>query len=127
MKFQVPFELMVVFSTNPDPHELADEAFLRRIQNKIEVETVSAEVFDRITMRLIESKRAPFETGYPEFLRELCVKGGGGLLRACYPMDIYKIIASISEYENRPVYLTKAYAARAVDLYFARTKASASR
>ena len=28
MKFQVPFELMVVFSTNLDPHDLADEAFL---------------------------------------------------------------------------------------------------
>ena len=28
MKFQVPFELMVVFSTNLNPHDLADEAFL---------------------------------------------------------------------------------------------------
>src|SRR5580765_3631056 len=34
MKFQVPFELMVVFSTNLNPHDLADEAFLRRIQTK---------------------------------------------------------------------------------------------
>ena len=42
MKFQVPFELMVVFSTNLDPHDLADEAFLRRIQTKVMVENVSA-------------------------------------------------------------------------------------
>ena len=38
IKFQIPFELMVVFSTNLDPGDLADEAFLRRIQNKVFVE-----------------------------------------------------------------------------------------
>ena len=38
MKFQVPFELMVVFSTNLNPHDLADEAFLRRIQTKVLVD-----------------------------------------------------------------------------------------
>jgi hypothetical protein len=122
MKFQVPFELMVVFSTNLDPGDLADEAFLRRIQNKILVETVSPELFEKITMRLIETKRVPYETGYIEHLRELCIRAGTGALRACYPNDIYKIIVAISEYEGRPVYLTKANAARAVDLYFAKTK-----
>jgi len=35
VKFQIPFELMVVFSTNLEPSDLADEAFLRRIHNKI--------------------------------------------------------------------------------------------
>ncbi len=45
MKFQVPFELMVVFSTNLNPNSLADEAFLRRIQTKVEVEEVDASKF----------------------------------------------------------------------------------
>ena len=40
VKFQIPFETMVVFSTNLEPSDLADEAFLRRIQNKILVEAV---------------------------------------------------------------------------------------
>ena len=40
VKFQIPFELMVVFSTNLEPSDLADEAFLRRIHNKIYVEAV---------------------------------------------------------------------------------------
>ena len=42
VKFQIPFELMVVFSTNLEPSDLADEAFLRRIHNKIYVEAVDA-------------------------------------------------------------------------------------
>jgi predicted ATPase with chaperone activity len=57
VKFQIPFELMVVFSTNLEPSDLADEAFLRRIQNKIEVEPVSAEVFDQIFQRVVTSPR----------------------------------------------------------------------
>ena len=47
IKFQIPFELMVVFSTNLEPSDLADEAFLRRIHNKIYVEAVDAPAFDR--------------------------------------------------------------------------------
>ena len=47
VKFQVPFELLVVFSTNLDPSDLADEAFLRRIHNKVYVEAVSARALRR--------------------------------------------------------------------------------
>jgi predicted ATPase with chaperone activity len=48
VKFQIPFEMIVVFATNLDPTELADEAFLRRIQNKVYVEPVNAQVFEEI-------------------------------------------------------------------------------
>ena len=44
VKFQIPFELMVVFSTNLEPSDLADEAFLRRIHNKIFVDAVDDKV-----------------------------------------------------------------------------------
>jgi hypothetical protein len=47
-KFDVPFELLVVFSTNLEPRELADEAFLRRIPNKILLPPVDAQSFDAI-------------------------------------------------------------------------------
>ena len=47
-KFDVPFEVMVLFSTNLEPSELADEAFLRRIPNKILIRGVDAETFDAI-------------------------------------------------------------------------------
>ena len=72
MKFQVPFEMMVVFSTNLDPHDLADEAFLRRIQTKVMVENVSAEVFDEIFRRVMVAQQVPTEPGCAEYLRERC-------------------------------------------------------
>ncbi|MEP6963713.1 MAG: AAA family ATPase, partial [Acidobacteriota bacterium] len=56
VKFQIPFELMVVFSTNLEPADLADEAFLRRIHNKIYVEAVDANSFDQIFSRVVQSR-----------------------------------------------------------------------
>src|ERR1700730_4011432 len=66
MKFKVPFEAMVVFSTNLDPKDLADEAFLRPIQTKVLVGNVTDEVFDQIFQRVMESKETPYDPGTPE-------------------------------------------------------------
>lgn len=121
IKFQIPFELMVVFSTNLDPSDLADEAFLRRIQNKIYVESVSAAVFDQIFERVVAARRVPFESDSAEYLRQLCLREGGAELRACYPSDICNILESISRYEGRLISMTKPDLERATTLYFART------
>jgi predicted ATPase with chaperone activity len=121
VKFQIPFELMVVFATNLDPNSLADEAFLRRIQNKILVEEVSAGVFDEILRRYALSQGITFEPDKAEFLRSLVLREGRTVLRACYPADICKILFSISQYESRQPQMTKMDLERAVNLYFART------
>jgi predicted ATPase with chaperone activity len=120
MKFQTPFEMMVVFSTNLNPHELADEAFLRRIQTKVLVDNIGPAVFDRIFQRVVDTNQAPCEPGAAEYLRQRCAAAGAKHLRACYPMDIYRLVKAISEYEGRPVRLTRANMDRAVALYFAR-------
>jgi len=121
VKFQIPFELMVVFSTNLDPSDLADEAFLRRIQNKIEIEPVQPQVFDMIFQRVVSTRNVPADYDSAEYLRKLCLSDGRTQLRACYPLDILNIITSICQYENRPVQITKAELERAVHLYFARS------
>ncbi|HWB86453.1 MAG TPA: hypothetical protein VG675_20090 [Bryobacteraceae bacterium] len=120
MKFQVPFELMVVFSTNLNPHDLADEAFLRRIQTKILIENVSNEVFDEIFNRVMQKNQVTCESGVAEHLRVRCLQKGGQYLRACYPMDIFRLVKAITEYEGRPVRMTRTMIDRAVDLYFAK-------
>lgn len=121
LKFQVPFELMVVFSTNLDPKDLADEAFLRRIQTKILVEDVTAETFDRIFQRVLQTSGVTAEYGAADHLRTKCFEAGAQALRACYPSDILRLVRAISEYEGRPVRMSKANIERAVKLYFAKT------
>lgn len=121
VKFQIPFELMVVFSTNLDPADLADEAFLRRIHNKILVEPVDSTAFDQIFTRVASARNLPAESDSAEFLRRLCLTEGRTELRACYPSDILNIIVSIGRYENRPARITKSDLERATSLYFAKS------
>ncbi|MFN0106652.1 MAG: AAA family ATPase [Bryobacteraceae bacterium] len=121
VKFQIPFELMVVFSTNLEPSDLADEAFLRRIQNKIYVEPVSPSVFDQIFERVVAVRRVPSETDSAEYLRRLCLREGRTELRACYPNDVCNILDSIARYEGRTISMTKPDLERATALYFAKT------
>jgi hypothetical protein len=122
VKFQIPFELMVVFSTNLDPSSLADEAFLRRIHNKIYIEPVDAVTFDQIFQRVVAARRVPAESDSAEYLRKLCLADGRSELRACYPLDICNILLSISEYERRPIAMAKPDIERAVGLYFAKSE-----
>jgi hypothetical protein len=120
VKFQIPFEMMVVFSTNLDPSDLADEAFLRRIQNKILIEPVEPHVFDQIFHRVFRGREVPYSDDSPEFLRNLCLQDGREYLRACYPMDICNLLISISRYEHRAVEASREDLERAVNLYFAK-------
>jgi hypothetical protein len=121
VKFQIPFELMVVFSTNLEPSDLADEAFLRRIHNKVFIEAVEPGVFDQIFHRVASRRNIPTEADSAEFLRKICLRQGRTELRACYPVDICNILQSISRYENRPIQMTKPDIERAAALYFAKT------
>jgi predicted ATPase with chaperone activity len=121
IKFQIPFELMVVFSTNLEPSDLADEAFLRRIHNKIYVEAVDSSAFDQIFTRVVASRNIPAEADSAEYLRKLCLRDGRAELRACYPADICNILLAIGRYEGRPPQMTKPELERAAALYFARS------
>ncbi len=121
VKFQIPFEVMVVFSTNLEPADLADEAFLRRIRSKIYVEAVDEAAFDEIFQRVTKAKKIGAEPDSAEYLRRLCLEDGRTELRACYPLDICNILQSIGQYEQRQPRMTKPELDRAAKLYFART------
>lgn len=120
VQVEIPFELLVIFSTNLDPRELADEAFLRRIHNKVYVETVTDEDFDEIFNRLIALHEIPCDPDGAAILRDLCVRHARAVLRACYPADILQIVTSICAYEQRPAAVTREELERAVELYFTR-------
>jgi len=121
IKFPIPFETLVVFSTNLDPRQLADEAFLRRIQNKVKVETISIEIFDSILRRVCENAKIKWTPEGSAYVREKCkLDGRKAVLRACYPRDIVEILKNIAEYEGRGPSLNPDDISRAVNLYFAR-------
>ncbi|MGD0364590.1 MAG: AAA family ATPase [Bryobacteraceae bacterium] len=118
-KLCMPFEVMVVFATNLDPSELADEAFLRRIHNKIYVEPVSRECFQEILGRVVEERGLRCDEATADYAAELCLRHGDAL-KACYPGDLCDILIWRSEYEGRAPVVTGGELDRAADLYFTR-------
>jgi hypothetical protein len=116
-KFDIPFELQIVFSTNLAPHELADEAFLRRIPNKILVEAIGSSQFDAVFRMTAEARSMPYEAGSEELLRELCLRFSPDL-RPCFPRDIFNMIRAISLYEHREPAITHVDLKRAAEAYF---------
>jgi hypothetical protein len=122
-KVPIPFEVFVVFSTNLNPEELGDEAFLRRIPNKILVDAISPALFDEILDRRLESHGWSAEPGAAEHLRNVCAALGGSL-RPCHPRDLFRIIESIAEFEERSPALNRSYINRAAALYFGKARAA---
>jgi Cdc6-like AAA superfamily ATPase len=118
-KLCIPFEVMVVFATNLDPSELADEAFLRRIHNKIYIEPVTEECFNEILARVLEERRLACDAQTAAYLAKLCLRHGDAL-KACYPSDLCDIVVWRSQYEGRPPQVTREELDGAAGLYFTR-------
>jgi hypothetical protein len=116
-KFEIPFELQIVFSTNLAPLELADEAFLRRIPNKILVETVDGDTFDAIFALTAAGLGMDCEPGIAEFLRQVCLRHSPDL-RPCFPRDICHAIRAIRIYERKRPAIGREDIERAATGYF---------
>ncbi|MGC9469069.1 MAG: ATP-binding protein [Anaerolineae bacterium] len=117
-KFEVPFEVLIVFSTNLEPQELVDEAFLRRIRHKIEVHDPSWDEYAEIFRRAAELKAIPFsEQALAYLIREHYIKPNRQQ-RACHARDLLDQIIDIAEYLNVPPTLSKELIDRAALSYF---------
>jgi DNA-binding MarR family transcriptional regulator len=122
-KFEVPFDLKVVLSTNLDPASLGDEAFFRRIHNKIYVGACTDEQFDWILGRVAQKSGLELDAAAARHLRAAARSTGDGELRAYLPGVVCKLALAIVRYENMAPVLSPPLVDRVLDLYF--TKMSA--
>lgn len=117
-KIEVPFEMLVVFATNMNPHELADPAFLRRIQTKIELGAPTDDEFREIFRRTAAEHRISYEPDIPNDLIGFIRNTLKQELRSCYPRDIVRQACWAARYEGKKPYLDGPTLQRAVDSYF---------
>jgi len=116
--FEVPFKQLIVFSTNLDPEQLVDDAFLRRIQMKVGVFSPDEKMFFRIFVDMCDALGVPFDKqSFIYFLQEWYRKTGRPL-QAVHPRDILKIVVSLCEYTGEPYHLTPALIDEACRSYF---------
>ena len=106
-KFMLPFDVIVVFSTNMPPSTLADEAFLRRLGYKIYVGAISESEYRAIARQVCEELGIPCsEAGLDYLLHEHHYKEGKPLY-ACIPRDIMEQMRDIARYEGVPAELSR--------------------
>src|SRR4051812_28813890 len=77
---------------------------------------------NRIFERIVETEGVDCDAGCAAHLRQRCLTLGAKLLRACYPVDVFRLIKAISKYDGNPATITSANIDRAVDLYFAKSR-----
>ena len=99
-KIEVPFEVLIVFSTNLEPRDLVDEAFLRRIRYKIEIVDPSFENYREIFKRICRARKVAYDDqGLAYLLQEYYLKPKAKL-RACHPRDIIDELLDIAAYRG---------------------------
>lgn len=117
-KIQVPFDVLIVFSTNLNPKDLVDDAFLRRIRHKIEVPNPSPAEYRAIFQIVCKGKQIPYsDDGLRHLLQEHYMKVGRDL-RSCHPRDICDQILDEAKYRGIPPTMTKELIDRACEAYF---------
>lgn len=105
-KFQIPFDVIVVFSSNQDPALLADEAFLRRLGYKIHIGPLNEEQYRRVFRQVCDQWDIPFsDAALQTLLHDYHYKEGRPLL-ACYPRDLLGQVRDLAVYESQPPKLT---------------------
>jgi len=116
-KMRVPFDALLVFSTNLDPKQLVDDAFLRRIRYKILVDNPTEENYRKIWWILCRLKNVQCD---PEVLEHLIEKHYRGRrpFRACQPRDLLEQFLDISRFVGQTPKLTPEMIDRLCALYF---------
>jgi hypothetical protein len=102
-KIEVPFDQLLIFSTNLDPHQLADEAFLRRIKYKIEIRDPDESQFRLIWELVCKARRVEFDAEGVDYLIEKWYRPTKRPFRMCQPRDILDQMISIAKYNMERV------------------------
>ncbi len=117
-KIQVPFEQLIIFSTNLEPNELVDEAFLRRIPYKIEIGDPDADEFHELFEIYAEAFDCPYRPDVVDVLIDRHYIGAGRAMRRCHPRDLLQQIRNFCVYNELPMDMCDEYFDRVVKSYF---------
>ncbi len=117
-KMTAPFDAFVVFSTNLNPSDLGDEAFLRRIKYKMLLRGPSVTEFIKIFESFCAAKSLPCVPGVVDRLVANHYKLAGKVFRRCHPRDVISHALDLMHFEKLPLVLTDEILNRAFESCF---------
>jgi len=117
-KFEVPFNVLIVFATNLKPQSLADEAFLRRIPYKILAKNPTLDEYCRIFELNCKRRGLTFDPVMVEYLERKYYRPRKLQMRACHPRDLISQVVDMCRYANREPVITRELLDAACGNYF---------
>jgi hypothetical protein len=116
-KFALPFEQLIIFSTNLDPKDLVDDAFLRRIRYKVRVDPPTREVFQQIFDAACQQRGLPAGAAVVEHLFQTYYDHGRPP-RSSDPRDLLDLVQAECRFHGRPVEWSEALIAHTAQRLF---------
>ena len=117
-KIEVPFECFLIFSSNLNPNDLGDEAFLRRLEYKMFMQNPSEEEFTTIFYDFCRQMKIECPMGLLTDVITDHYKKSGRKFRRCHPRDVVRIAIDLIKFEGLPFELSKELMDRAFELKF---------
>jgi len=114
----IPFRQLIIFSTNLDPYKLADDAFYRRIQIKVSVDSPDEDRYRRIFNMFCEQLGIPFEEASYQYLLEKWYRKANRDLQAVHPRDLLRIVKALCMYTGEPLCISPSLLDEACLSYF---------
>lgn len=117
-KIQVPFDQFIVFSTNLEPRDLVDEAFLRRIPYKIVAEDPTEDQFREMLGHLCAGTGMEHSSEAVDHLIDVHYRKAGRKMRFCHPRDLVQQVAVFCKFDEQSPRLSIEALDAAVNEYF---------
>ncbi|MDD5036964.1 MAG: hypothetical protein PHE55_19735, partial [Methylococcaceae bacterium] len=118
-RFPVPFDVVLIFSTNMNPLTLADEAFLRRLGYKILFDVLTPAEYEAIWRQVCEKNAIAFDPAAFHYVLELYHREERPLL-PCQPRDLLDLVMDQCRYDGVENRVTTERLDRAWNSYFVR-------
>lgn len=117
-KIEIPFDQLIIFSTNIDPKQLVDEAFLRRIRYKVEVPNPSPQEYREILRRVCKARNIPYSDDGLRYLFEQEYAKRKIELRSCHPRDLMDQLIDIARFTRTQPVMSRELLSLACKSYF---------
>ncbi len=117
-KLELPFDQLLIFSTNLNPADLTDEAFQRRVRFRIGVEDPTEEQFGQVFQAVCRAKHVPFDPLAFRWLIDTWWIAHNRPRRMVQPRDLVNQLLAIAKYLGRPATMEPDLLNRACESYF---------
>ena len=115
---QVPFDQLIIFSSNLEPRDLVDDAFLRRIPYKIEIRDPNRDEFAMLFQKVAKDREFKIEPGVIDYMVECHYIRPERPFRFCHPRDLMRQMENRCTLHEFPRIVTKDAVDQAVENYF---------